>query len=338
MRKIYAQLVILFSLLPTLLFGQDVDIHFSQFFHAPLFQNPALTGIFQEDLRLAAYHRRQWQTVPVPYLTFAAAADTKLPVRIGDKAFLSAGITLFHDEAGDAALAVTSVNLHGSAAVALNEFHVLSVGFSAGGGQRSLDDSRLRWGSQFDGEIFNPDQLPGEMLEQTNRGFVDVSGGVNWHIQRPDGLSLDVGAGIFHLNQPAIHFLGQEEKAWDMRISTYAMGLIPVHPLWRIRAHASAQFQGPKREILAGAGFLYQLNREAGRELALGAHFTTRLGDALIPTVEVQYRQWTAGLSFDLNTSDFREVTNGNGGPELVLIYKLTRVKPVGVFESCPIF
>ena len=39
------------------------DIHFSQFFEAPLLRNPALAGLFSGDIRLQAVYRNQWQSV-----------------------------------------------------------------------------------------------------------------------------------------------------------------------------------------------------------------------------------------------------------------------------------
>ncbi len=48
---------------------QSQDIHFSQFFEAPLLRNPALAGLFTGDLRIQAVYRTQWQSVSVPYQT-----------------------------------------------------------------------------------------------------------------------------------------------------------------------------------------------------------------------------------------------------------------------------
>ncbi|MGZ3910129.1 MAG: type IX secretion system membrane protein PorP/SprF, partial [Flavisolibacter sp.] len=36
------------------------DIHFSQFFEAPLLRNPSLAGIFTGDIRVQAVYRDQW--------------------------------------------------------------------------------------------------------------------------------------------------------------------------------------------------------------------------------------------------------------------------------------
>ena len=50
--------------------GMAQDIHFSQFYFSPLNLNPAATGIFDGDYRIAGNHRQQWRSVTTPYTTF----------------------------------------------------------------------------------------------------------------------------------------------------------------------------------------------------------------------------------------------------------------------------
>ena len=46
------------------------DIHFSQFMHNPLHQNPGNTGFHNGDYRFNAAFRDQWRAVTLPYNTF----------------------------------------------------------------------------------------------------------------------------------------------------------------------------------------------------------------------------------------------------------------------------
>ena len=52
---------------------QSQDIHFSQYWNAPLNLSPALTGVSKEDTRIFGAYKNQWASVPVGYKTFAAA-------------------------------------------------------------------------------------------------------------------------------------------------------------------------------------------------------------------------------------------------------------------------
>src|SRR5688500_3165931 len=72
------------------------DIHFSQFFEAPLLRNPSLAGIFGVDFRVQRVYRNQWNSVTVPYQTASLNAEYKLPVGKGDD-FLSVGGEILYD-------------------------------------------------------------------------------------------------------------------------------------------------------------------------------------------------------------------------------------------------
>lgn len=64
----------------------------------------------------------------------------------------------------------------------------------------------------------------------------------------------------------------------------------------------------------------------------------TRLGDALIPALQYEFGDWTVGLSYDWNISDFEQATRGRGGYELAVIYRTVPAPAVKTFKSCPIF
>ena len=88
------RIFILFSVIFTA-FGSTLlsqDIHYSQFYNAPLTLNPALTGIFRGDIRFQANYRNQWRSVPVDFVTFTAAADMKFLRRPYKRGFFSGGV------------------------------------------------------------------------------------------------------------------------------------------------------------------------------------------------------------------------------------------------------
>ena len=53
------------------------DLHFSQFFNAPLTVNPANTGFIPDaDYRLGAHYRNQWSSILAkPYKTITSFQD-----------------------------------------------------------------------------------------------------------------------------------------------------------------------------------------------------------------------------------------------------------------------
>src|SRR5664279_6242718 len=66
-------------ILNSAVFAQDPS--FSQFFASPLTLNPALTGKFNGDLRVAGNYRNQWPDVNKAYITSTVPVD--LPILQG---------------------------------------------------------------------------------------------------------------------------------------------------------------------------------------------------------------------------------------------------------------
>jgi hypothetical protein len=45
------------------------DLHFSQFYEAPLLRNPALAGLYEGDVRIQGIYKNQWNSISFPYQT-----------------------------------------------------------------------------------------------------------------------------------------------------------------------------------------------------------------------------------------------------------------------------
>jgi len=130
------------------------DIHFTQFDMAPLTVNPAFTGMFDGRVRAGAIYRNQWQSVTVPYVTIGAYADMPLYIESnGD--YLSAGIQMYQDQAGDGNLK----NFTGLLSVAYHKTFGksdLALGLQGGYAQKSIDLSKLYFGDEFNNGTFTP--------------------------------------------------------------------------------------------------------------------------------------------------------------------------------------
>src|SRR3982751_5835386 len=100
MKKKAAYFILLFFALCNLVlqgFGQD--IHFSQFFEAPLLRNPSLAGIYTGDIRVQTVYRDQWNSVTNAYKTASLDGEYKMPVgKLND--FVTVGMQLLYDRAG----------------------------------------------------------------------------------------------------------------------------------------------------------------------------------------------------------------------------------------------
>src|SRR4051812_65614 len=79
--------------------GISQDIHFSQFFEAPLLRNPSLAGIFTGDIRVQAVYRDQWNSVTNAYRTASLNAEYKMPIGKAND-FITLGMQALYDKAG----------------------------------------------------------------------------------------------------------------------------------------------------------------------------------------------------------------------------------------------
>jgi len=341
-RRFYIKnIVLVFSLLTG--FGLDgQDLHFSQFYYAPLQLNPALTGIFQEDIRFSANYRRQWKSVPVDYLTFSGVVDGKITQLSFPNGFFSGGLVFNHDVAGDGNLTYSNLSATASYTQKITEQQLITAGLLVGAGQRRIDLSQLNFGNQFNGDLFVRAAPTRENLDQTSIQYLDFGVGFNWHLQEEEQKYWgDLGIGIFHLIQPDVGFYNQTKTALPRRYSIYGNIGFAIHERAGLEFNGYFQKQNTYTESVIGSGVKYQLMDTRGRELELRFGLGYRIlgaRDAFIPSISVAYNTWILGFSYDFNQSAFELATNGRGGPELALQYRITKVKPLKAAKSCPVF
>jgi type IX secretion system PorP/SprF family membrane protein len=319
--------------------GWCQDVHFSQFYNAPLSSNPALAGSMDADQRIIANYRHQWFSVPVPYETLAVSYDQKVKIKGLKKHWLGAGAQFLYDQAGDAQLNWLQLAFHGAFHFRLSDQQVLSAGLQARVGQRALEPGQLYFGDQYVDNAFEPDALTQESFSNTTSGFSSLGTGLNWFFQ-PEGSRTRIwaGAGVQHLNRPSISFLGQGSVEVPLLITGSLMSVLQLNEQWDLAVNALSQFQGPYQEqvVMAGARYHFSLGRQHPLAVQLGGGY--RLQDAAISYIDIFYQNWRFGISYDINTSPLQKATNRNGGSELSVQYLITHVKPPKEFKICPIF
>lgn len=321
--------------------AQAQDIHFSQFYHAPLQLNPAQTGLFNGEYRVMGNARSQWFSVPVSYNTFKVAFDARLLPEKLEKDVLGAGVMVYYDQAGDSRLSTLYAvgNLAFSKRIGTRSF--LGAGLHLGYAQRRFELGNLTFDDQFNGDVFDPTIQSGDLANfpTTTLGYFDIGAGINYRYQKSRRLNFDIGAALQHITAPQQSFNGtgavmpRLSRKWIQHFS----GSFPIHQRWDIMPHALWQMQLPYYEILLGSNFRYHLNESPGRELALFFGATYRWQDALIPVVGISHQSWQLGISYDINISKFVPATSNNGGIELSFMYIWRRVPKLPTIKICPI-
>jgi len=319
------------------------DVHFSQFGYTPTILNPALTGIFRGNVRLNASYRNQWSSVPVDYETFSASGDFKVPNRNPESnGFWAAGMGFDYDRAGISQLQLARLNASGSYTQKLSGKAFLTAGVQLAYNNRSFNLDGLLFDEQYDRETStgNSNLAHGEDFPSGSNNFLDISSGINLRIQSfgnceiVNDLSkrsyLDIGIGIFHLNQPDQAFRDIDEEQLPIRYSPYALGNLMVHSNADIFMNTNWQFQGAYREWLMAFGGRVYFDKTPGNQISVAAscgyRFNNELGDVVFPSIEVQIDRIYGTFTYDLNISDFNVATRWRGGPEITLRYIIGKV------------
>ena len=314
------------------------DLHFSQFNRNPSHLSPAMVGAFRGDVRATTMVRSQWTAVPVPYFTTTLLGDAKIK-DFGD-GILGGGLQIDYDRAGDGNLSWLRLGASAGYTRQLSDQLFLSAGGQLLYLQRSVDAAQLTFANQFNGDVFEPD-TPGELVGTLASGAVSGSAGLNVHVQLPrTRTKYDMGAAAFHLNAPTTDFeFGNPIRgSWQPRFNLYGLAVYELNDRVDLVGQAIHQRQSSYQETLVASGVRYHLETAADQETSLQLTLGHRLNDAVIPAVEMRYRMFTGGVSYDINVSGFERATGGRGGPELFFQYILTRVKPPTGLKTCPIF
>jgi type IX secretion system PorP/SprF family membrane protein len=328
-KKIMPVVIAVLGLVPCV---DGQDIHFSQFFEAPLLRNPSLAGIFTGDMRVQAVYRDQWNNVTNAYRTGSVNAEFKMPVgKVND--FITVGAQILYDRAGSISFTTTHVlpalNYHKSLSSEHNRY--LSLGFMGGWVQRRFDPSKVTTNSQYDGGGL------GENFLNSQYSYIDGSVGMSYNsnIGADPNNNFYIGGAYHHFNRPKNNF--------------YRNATIELHPKWvfsgglrmgvtdfaYITVQADHSRQGGFTETVAGGMYGLKLGEHPKYVIHAGAFL--RWDDALIPVVKLDYAPLSVAFSYDANISKLKPSTYGRGGFEISISWFGFR-KEKGDYLLCPRF
>ena len=333
LKTIFACFVLL-ALDPVGLVSQD--IHYSQFFNSPLNLSPALTGIFNGDVRAHANYKDQWSTVPVGYTSGDVGLDIKR--RVGRKNnFLGLGALINYDQAGDLGLGWTGANLLGSYSIKTGEHGYLTPGVSLGYYSRNFDNSKAATGNQWNGKGIDPAAGP-EIVGNESINFAEIGLGLNFRRQKSYRKHTDLGVSLLHINSPTQQFFINRtdySAARPMKLSLYGMSNLPLASKLDLLLNALYSTQESYQELVLNAQGKIYLSAAQNKALYLGIGLRT--GDAWYPMIALQWGQLYGAFSYDMNFSEWDVATDGRGGPELSLRYIWAKV-PDLAYKPCLIY
>jgi type IX secretion system PorP/SprF family membrane protein len=325
MRNLYKIYWLLLIFLGQIKITNAQDIHFSQFFEAPLLRNPSLAGIFDGDMRAQMVYRNQWGSVTIPYQTTSVNFEYKKPV--GQSAdFLSMGMQIVYDKAGTTNFTTSNllpaINYHKALSAERNKY--LSLGFMGGLVQRRLDRSKMTTNNHFDGNGYNPSLGDGETFINSNYSYLDGSVGMTFNSAIGENIQDNyfIGLAYHHFNRPKNSFY----KSPDVELNPKWVASVGVKFSMNETSYFTIQAdyskQGTFKETILGALYSYKIGDDLEKPnytLHFGAFM--RMQDALIPVIKLDYHPFSFALSYDVNVSQLRTASQGRGGMELSISY-----------------
>lgn len=327
MKILFNHLLIAFSVaLLALTEVKAQDIHFSQFFEAPLLRNPSLAGIFSGDIRVQGVYRNQWGNVTVPYKTGSFNIEYKQPIGHGDD-YVTSGLQLVYDKAGTTNFTTTNVlpaiNYHKSLGGEKRQY--LSLGFMGGIIQRRLDRSKITTNSQFDGSGFNPSMPDGETFVKSNYSYLDGSVGMTYNSAMSADKPQDnyfFGVAYHHFNRPKNSFYQRPDIELNPKWVFSAGVRFTVNESSYVTLQADQSVQGLAKETIGGALYSVKIGNDyENPDYIVNLGGFLRLQDAFIPVIKLDYNPFSIAISYDINVSELKTASQGQGGMELSVTY-----------------
>jgi len=324
MNKFFTRLFLITLAVVSIHSLQAQDIHWSQFYSAPVSLNPASTGSLNGSYRASANFRTQYTSLPVPYTTFGVSFD--MPIlrgRIGND-YVGIGLYFMNDQSGNGEIN----NITGMGSVAYHKSldrwnnYMISVGLQGGFVEKSLDFTKLVFQNQFSDNDFNPAIANGEPIQDNLMRYFDFNGGLLFTGRFTETISAYAGGSYFHFSEPVESFLGSSNTL-DARILSHAGAQFFVNKYFSINPSGLFMMQGGATNIVFGSAFGYHIyNRSGSRNsAAVYAGSWYRLNDAVIIMGGIDYMNFRFGLSYDLTVSSLNFYNSGQGGFELAMTY-----------------
>ncbi len=300
------------------------DFTFSQFYEQPLLRNPALSGLFNGDIRISTAYRDQWGSITVPYRTTALSIEHKIPIGKHDDV-LTAGLQMSMDGAGDIRLKRTqllpAINFHKSLNAERDTY--LSLAFMGGPVTSQFDASQLKLGDQYrDG--YSASNASAQPILNNGYSYWDLSTGLCFSTVFENQTKFYIAAGLSHFTRPTIHSVTTTEASFlapklSLNIGTNGKAGDRGHLI----AFADYYSQNGNHQLLGGVMYGMDLTEYDSEEPAtIYAGSFLRWGDAVIPVIKMDFNHMSIGVSYDVNVSKLNVASNWRGGLELTASYR----------------
>lgn len=326
MKKITFSLFILLTIVLNEASSQDA--HYSQWLNAPLALNPAMTGVFNGKFRFSNDFRSQWSGITKAYTDIHVSAD--LPVGkavLKNGQFFGVGFMLQQNRSGTDHFMQTIVQGSISYTTPLDDGdNFISVGFQGGLNQNAVNMTNSTWGSQWNGDDYDPASGYGENVSLEQFSFVDMAAGVFWHYVPDQYNFVYAGGSVGHVSGENTSFFISEvyniHRRYTINIGS-ELATNDQHQSW-FAPKLLFMLQGKQKEITGGFSLKSKVrfksqytNYQKELMFSLGAYY--RFADAAIIAARFEYNNLSIGLSYDYVLSSLHKNANAGSAYEITI-------------------
>ena len=331
MSATYLKLLILCLLFSLGIKAQDPQ--FTQFYAAPMYLNPAFTGLTVEH-RFVANYRNQWPGVSKAYQTYMASYDYNLSdINSG------IGVLVMQDKAGTAGLTHTQIGVNYAYQFKISKFSEIRMGANLNYNMKRLDFSKLKFNDQI--ATGSGTSVEAGRYEQLN--FMDFAAGALLN-----STQYWLGLSAKHLTQPNSSLTG-DKVPLPLIISLHGGYRFIIEQKTKVLTrYISPAFNfrhEQKYDQLDIGVYYYHLPLNVGiwyRGLPFkkyAATYASRESIALLIGFDLTEYNLRVGYSYDLTVSKLG-VSNTMGAHEISVIYEVARKKKRNkrIIVTCPKF
>ena len=307
------------------------DAHLSLYDAAPLFLNPAMTGVFQGDWRLHGQYRTQWKSVNYrPYQTGLISFDLPYKkwgfgIQVSN---FRAGIGNYNSLQGTLSAAYTT-------SIDRNKNHNLSFGIQGGVTQKTIEYKLLSYNNQYtttNGGEFNQTIDPSESFSgQSMLTPVLNAGFMYFYAKEESRLNPFIGISAFNLTTPQETFFDQNNRL-PIRYYAHAGTRVNITELFYLipKVLIMQQEKFWEQSYALDAGYYLK-----GSDMFLIGGVVYRAKDAMIISVGAKMENIVAKIGYDVNVSSLSTASTGRGGFEISVTYINQKKKP-STAKICP--
>jgi type IX secretion system PorP/SprF family membrane protein len=298
------------------------DLHFTQYFNAPLLVNPANAGFNpDQDYRIGGNYRTQWASLTAnPYKTMSVWGDVQLFNDRFENGWVGAGGALMKDVAGAGELSATKAY----ASIAYHQMvgfnSLVSLGFNAGYVTKQVNFAKLTFDNSWNGKFFDVLAPKGENFLTNRQDYFDLQAGLNYAIFPSDNAYLNAGFSALHINRPKESFFAtsQEKTTVSPRYTLFLNGVFKLDDRWILSPNVYVSKMATAWEYVAGGQANYNLSGDGATQLIGGLSY--RVGDAVAPVIGFQLNEYKFTFNYDATMSALRSYNGTRGAFEVSLV------------------